>query len=83
MLDVASRTGGQVFRILLKDSLGDAFKHSIADFRMSYVLQYVPQGVDTPRPGWHDVVVRSRKRASTICTPAEVTRADRRQPCCV
>jgi len=59
LIDVATHTGGQLFPILLTDSLSAAFKRSIGDFRTSYLLRYVPQGV--ARPGWHTVDVRVTK----------------------
>jgi Ca-activated chloride channel family protein len=59
LTDVATHTGGQLFPIQLSDSLGEAFKRSINDFRTGYLLRYVPQGV--ARPGWHTVNVRITK----------------------
>jgi Ca-activated chloride channel family protein len=59
LTDVATHTGGRLFPILLTDSLSAAFTRSIGDFRTSYLLRYVPQGV--ARPGWHTVNVRVTK----------------------
>lgn len=57
--DVADRTGGRVFVIGFDDSIGEAFREVLDDYRRSYLLRYSPQGV--PREGWHDIVVRVRK----------------------
>jgi VWFA-related protein len=57
--DLAHGTGGQLFLIQLTDSIGEAFKTALDDFRTSYVLRYMPQGVK--REGWHDIVVTVTK----------------------
>ena len=54
--DLAARTGGQLFWMDIAAPIADAFKQAIDDFRTSYVLRYIPQGVK--RPGWHDLSVR-------------------------
>jgi hypothetical protein len=57
----------KVFTMLRNDSQGSAwqtrgvvdvgasFVRALDDFRSSYVLRYMPEGV--PREGWHDIVV--------------------------
>ena len=44
--------------------LDDAFVKAFDDFRTSYVLRYVLEGV--PGPGWHDVAVRVPGRTYQI-----------------
>lgn len=56
---VAGRTGGRVFVIDLEDSISDAFRDVLADYRTGYLLRYSPQGV--PREGWHAIVVRTTR----------------------
>jgi VWFA-related protein len=56
---VAARTGGRVFVIDLDDSISRAFRDVLGDYRTSYLLQYMPQGV--PRDGWHEIHVRVKK----------------------
>jgi Ca-activated chloride channel family protein len=56
---IADRTGGSVFTIDNDASISDAFRRVLDDYRRSYLLQYVPQGVT--RDGWHDIVVRVKK----------------------
>ncbi|MEO6239334.1 MAG: VWA domain-containing protein [Vicinamibacterales bacterium] len=57
--DLVGPTAGQVFPIGPTDSLSRVFKAMLDDFRASYVLQYVPQGVHAE--GWHEVAVTVRK----------------------
>jgi VWFA-related protein len=57
--ELTARTGGQVFIVDLKDSISEAFKRALDEYRTSYVLRYVAQGVE--RAGWHDIVVRVKK----------------------
>jgi VWFA-related protein len=52
---IARVTGGEVIRIDEDASLSRAFLAAITNFRLSYVLHYVPVGV--PMSGWHDVTV--------------------------
>jgi VWFA-related protein len=59
LLGVTGRTGGRVFSIGLDDSISDAFRDVLADYRTSYLLQYMPEGV--PADGWHEIVVRVKK----------------------
>jgi VWFA-related protein len=84
LADLVGPTSGQVFALASDDSVSRVFKAMLDDFRASYVLQYVPQGV-APE-GWHDVVVtvkkhpkydiRARKgyRGRSKITLSEVTR---------
>jgi VWFA-related protein len=59
LADLVGPTSGQVFALASDDSVSRVFKAMLDDFRASYVLQYVPQGV-APE-GWHDVVVTVKK----------------------
>ena len=84
LADLVGPTSGQVFALASDDSVSRVFKAMLDDFRASYVLQYVPQGVAPD--GWHDVVVtvkkhpkydiRARKgyRGRSKITLSEVTR---------
>ncbi len=53
--NLVTRTGGQIFPADADAPIGGAFTRAIEEFRTSYVLRYVPQGVS--RDGWHDIVV--------------------------
>ena len=53
--NLVARTGGQVFPADADAPIGGAFTRAIEEFRTSYVLRYVPQGV--ARDGWHDISV--------------------------
>jgi VWFA-related protein len=53
--NLVARTGGQVFPADPDAPIGGAFTRAIEEFRTSYVLRYVPQGVT--RDGWHDITV--------------------------
>jgi len=57
---IVAPTAGQVLPLAPDTSISRTFKAMLDDFRSTYVLQYVPQGVD-PR-GWHDVEVSVKKR---------------------
>jgi VWFA-related protein len=59
LADLVGPTSGQVFPLAADDSVSRVFKAMLDDFRASYVLQYVPQGV-APE-GWHDVTVTVKK----------------------
>jgi VWFA-related protein len=53
--NLVTRTGGQIFPADAEAPIGGAFTRAIEEFRTSYVLRYVPQGV--ARDGWHDITV--------------------------
>lgn len=53
--NLVARTGGQIFPADADAPIGGAFTRAIEEFRTSYVLRYVPQGVG--REGWHDISV--------------------------
>jgi VWFA-related protein len=53
--NLVARTGGQIFPADADAPIGGAFTRAIEEFRTSYVLRYVPQGVT--RDGWHDITV--------------------------
>jgi hypothetical protein len=57
--DVAERTGGRLFLIDTRESIADAFKGALADFRAGYLLRYTPHGVKPD--GWHDIVVAVKR----------------------
>ena len=57
---IVAPTAGQVFPLAPDTSISKTFKAMLDDFRSTYVLQYVPQGVDPH--GWHDVEVSLKKR---------------------
>ena len=57
---IVAPTGGQVFALPPETSISRTFRTMLDDFRSTYVLQYVPQGVDPH--GWHDVDVSVKKR---------------------
>jgi VWFA-related protein len=50
------RTGGQIFPADADAPIGGAFTRAIEEFRTSYVLRYVPQGV--AKDGWHEITVK-------------------------
>jgi VWFA-related protein len=57
--ELTARTGGRLFIVDYQDSVGDAFKRILDEYRTSYVLQYTPTGV--PREGWHELAVRVKR----------------------
>jgi VWFA-related protein len=59
LTELIAPTTGQIFTLDPADSISRAFRRVLDDFRASYVLQYVPQGVGPG--GWHEVVVTIRK----------------------
>jgi len=52
---LAGRTGGQMFLVDAAASITDGFRQAIDEFRRSYVLRYLPTGVE--EAGWHDIEV--------------------------
>lgn len=59
LADLVAPTTGQVFPLNPGESIASSFRRVLDEFRATYVLQYVPQGV--PPEGWHDVVVTLKK----------------------
>jgi VWFA-related protein len=61
---LAAETGGTQLRVAAGASLGASFRRVLDDFRSSYVLHYVPQGVE--RGGFHalEVGVKGRRTAT-------------------
>jgi len=55
-VEVAAETGGTVVSLLPTDNLGDSLRGALDQFRSSYVLTYVPIGVE--RAGVHRLDVR-------------------------
>jgi len=53
---IGEMSGGRTIRLRSGSSSRNAFAEALDDQRNSYLLRYVPQGVDDA--GWHDVVVR-------------------------
>ena len=47
---------GFAFQVRMGAPLGEAFVRALEDFRSSYVLRYMPEGVASN--GWHDISVR-------------------------
>ena len=60
LTDLVTPTAGQVLPLAPDQSISRIFKSLLDDFRSTYVLQYVAQGVDSN--GWHDVQVSVKKR---------------------
>ena len=60
LTDLVTPTAGQVLPLSPDQSISRIFKALLDDFRSTYVLQYVAQGVDGT--GWHDVQVSVKKR---------------------
>ena len=62
LTDLVEPSTGQVLLLELDQSISRAFKKLLDDFRTTYVLEYLPQGVAPP--GWHDVVVKLTRPGS-------------------
>ena len=60
LTDLVTPTAGQVLPLRPDQSISGIFKALLDDFRSTYVLQYVAQGVDGA--GWHEVEVSVKKR---------------------
>jgi VWFA-related protein len=60
LAELVAPTAGQVIPLAAEDSISRVFKAMLDDFRASYVLQYVVQGV--PPEGWHEIAVAVKKR---------------------
>ena len=58
--EVASTTGGLAQIAQPVQAVEQHFLRALEEFRTSYVVRYVPEGVE--RGGWHDVSVRVSKR---------------------
>ena len=58
--DLVAPTAGQVLPLEPEASISRVFKAMLDDFRATYVLQYVPKGVESA--GWHDVEIGLKKR---------------------
>jgi VWFA-related protein len=58
--DLVAPTAGQVLPLEPEASISRVFKAMLDDFRATYVLQYVPKGVEST--GWHDVEIGIKKR---------------------
>jgi VWFA-related protein len=56
--NLVTRTGGHIFPADTDAPIGGAFKGAIEEFRTSYVLRYVPEGVSPG--GWHEISVTVR-----------------------
>ena len=57
-------TGGVVERVQSGDNLSARFRRLFAEFRQSYVLHYIPRGVD--RAGVHTLDVRVKRPGLTV-----------------
>lgn len=58
--EVAATTGGLAQIAQPVQAVEQHFLRALEEFRTSYVVRYVPEGVE--RGGWHDVSVRVSKR---------------------
>jgi VWFA-related protein len=58
-LDVAAESGGLVVAMGARESLPGAFRRAFTEFRSSYVLHFVPTGVE--RRGVHQITVRVKR----------------------
>ena len=60
LAELVGPTAGQVIALTSKESISSVFKATLEDFRASYVLRYVAQGVKDE--GWHEIEVSLKKR---------------------
>lgn len=60
LAELVGPTAGQVIPLTSKESISGVFKATLEDFRASYVLRYVAQGVT--EDGWHQIDVGLKKR---------------------
>lgn len=60
LTELVAPTAGQVIPLRPGDSISGVFKAMLDDFRASYVLRYVAQGVSDE--GWHELAVTVKKR---------------------
>jgi VWFA-related protein len=60
LAELVAPTAGQVIPLADKQSISVVFKAMLDDFRASYVLRYVAQGVADE--GWHEIAVSVKKR---------------------
>jgi VWFA-related protein len=60
LTELVAPTAGQVIPLADKQSISVVFKAMLDDFRASYVLRYVAQGVKDE--GWHEIGVSLKKR---------------------
>jgi Ca-activated chloride channel homolog len=61
---VARATGGAVREAESSEKMGTQFVNLLEQFRLGYVLTYLPTGAATP--GWHDVEVRLKSKKGKI-----------------
>jgi len=59
LADLVRPTAGQVIALTGSDSVSGVFKAMLDDFRASYVLRYVAQGVQ--EEGWHEISIAVKK----------------------
>jgi VWFA-related protein len=57
--DLARETGGLVFTVDVKNALSTTFRRMLEEFRSSYVLHFIPSGVE--RRGAHTLDVRVKR----------------------
>jgi VWFA-related protein len=60
LTELVAPTAGQIIPLAPDDSISGVFKAMLDDFRASYVLRYVAQGVEDE--GWHEIGVTLKKR---------------------
>lgn len=58
--DIAARTGGAYYDVRREDPLVELFRQALQEFRGSYLLSYVPDGVSDS--GWHAITVSVSRR---------------------
>jgi len=61
---LAADTGGYVIGARPGPELDEAFTRVLTEVKNRYLLVYEPQGV--PRPGWHELSVRLKKRKGKV-----------------
>jgi hypothetical protein len=64
LVSVAAQTGGEVIELKGHDQLSQAFLTALDNFRTSYMLRYIPTGVE--KSGWHDVTVQVKSKNYSI-----------------
>jgi len=60
LAQLAASTGGRLIALGVEESIARVFKATLEEFRASYVLQYMADGVQAD--GWHELSVTVKKR---------------------
>jgi hypothetical protein len=61
---IAARTGGTYYDERRHDTLVELFRSALQEFRESYLLSYIPDGVSSS--GRHQITVRVKNRRYTV-----------------